>query len=452
MIHAGTSQPSRSNWTFMVRALRYPNYRLFFGGQIVSLAGSWMTITATSWLVFRLTGSAKMLGLIGFAGQAPAVLLTPLAGIAVDRWNQHRLLMATQVASMLQSFALAALVFTGRMTIPALIALSALQGLINAFDMPCRQSFVISLIENKEDMANAIALNSSMFNFARIAGPAAAGFVIAAGGEGWCFAADGLSFFAVLLALAAMTVAPRAPRPAKEAGALAELKEGWRYLIGSVPIRTIITLLAAVCLVGVPYAVLIPIFAGKVLGGGPHMLGLLMTASGTGALFAAVWLASLRSIAALGRSMLGATAGFGAALIAFGLCRVPWLSCVLLVAAGFGFMLLMAASNTIVQTIVDEDKRGRVISFLMLAILSTAPLGGLVVGLIADRLGAPRTVALEGAAILLVAAWFSRRLAEFHAAVRPIYARMGLLPETAGEAAAPMGRVATSSSRPEPRA
>ena len=422
----------------MVRALRYRNYRLFFGGQIVSLIGNWMTMTATSWLVYRLTGSAKMLGLVGFAGQLPSVLLTPLAGIVVDRWNQHRLLIATQVLSMLQSFALAALVFSGHMTISALIALNVLQGLINAFDMPCRQSFVISLIENREDLSNAIALNSSMFNLARIAGPAVAGVVIAVAGEGWCFMADGLSFLAVLVALVAMTVAARAPRPPRQIGARAEFKEGWRYVAGSVPIRTIMTLLAAVCLLGVPYAVLVPVFAVKVLGGGPHMLGMLMTASGAGALLAAVWLASLRTITKLGRSILASTVGFGVALAAFGLSRTPWLSCVYLVAAGFGFMLLMAASNTIIQSIVDEDKRGRVMSFLMMAILGSAPLGSLAVGMIADRIGTPATVILEGCCCLLVALWFSTRLDEFHAAVHPIYAKMGLMPEAAlaGDAAA----------------
>ncbi len=436
----GGAAPGEDNWAFMVRALRYRNYRLFFGGQIVSLVGNWMTMTATSWLVYRLTGSAAMLGLVGFAGQLPSVLLTPLAGIVVDRWNQHRLLMTTQVLSMLQSFALAALVFSGHMTIPALIALNVLQGLINAFDMPCRQSFVISLIENKEDLSNAIALNSSMFNFARLAGPAVAGVVIAAAGEGWCFLADGVSFLAVLMALAAMRVAPRPARPARTSHARAEFKEGWRYVVASVPIRTIMTLLAAVCLLGVPYAVLIPIFAGKILGGGPHMLGLLMTASGAGALLSALWLASLRSIAKLGRAILAASAGFGASLIAFGLCRTPWLSCVFLVAAGFGFMLLMAASNTIVQSIVDADKRGRVMGLLMTAILGSAPLGSLAVGLIADRIGAPATVIGEGVCCLLIALWFLSRLDEFHAAVHPIYARMGLMPEAAlaGDAAAPM--------------
>lgn len=424
----------------MIRALSYRNYRLFFGGQIVSLVGNWMTMTATSWLVFRLTGSAAMLGVVGFAGQVPSLLLTPLAGVAVDRWNQHRLLMTTQVLSMLQSFALAAMTLSGRMTIPALIALNVLQGLINAFDMPCRQSFVISLIENKEDLPNAIAMNSSMFNMARLVGPAIAGAVIAMSGEGWCFLIDGLSFLAVLLSLAVMTVAPREKKPARTTGTRAELMEAWRYVTGSLPIRTLLLLLAAVCLLGVPYAVLIPIFAGKVLGGGPHTLGWLMTASGAGALLAALWLASLRSIDKLSRALVGATAGFGVSLLAFGAVRAPWLSALALTGAGFGFMLVMASSNTIVQTIVDEDKRGRVMSFLMLAILGTAPFGSLAVGAIADRIGAPRTVMLEGGCCLLIAAWFSTRLDEFHSAVRPIYARMGIRPEAAlsGDAPAPM--------------
>jgi MFS family permease len=427
------------NWTFMVRALRYPNYRLFFGGQIVSLIGTWMTTTATSWLVYRLTGSAKMLGLVGFAGQLPSVLLTPFAGIAVDRWDRHRLLMVTQTLSMFQSFALAFLVFSGRMTIPALITLCVFQGLINAFDMPCRQAFVISLIENREDLSNAIALNSSMFNLARIAGPAVAGVVIASVGEGWCFMTDALSFLAVLLALAAMTVAAVAPRPARKAGALGDFKEGWRYVVDSDPIRTILLLLAIVSLLVVPYAVLIPIFAGKILGGGPHTLGLLMTASGVGALLAALWLASLRTVAKLGRAMLAATVCFGVALTGFGLSRNLWLSCVFLTAAGSGFMLLLASSNTIVQTIVDEDKRGRVMSFLMMSILGTAPLGSLAIGAIADRIGAPRTIIIEGACCLAIALWFYGRLDAFHSAVHPIYARMGLIPEGAlADSAAPM--------------
>ncbi|HXS99230.1 MAG TPA: MFS transporter [Elusimicrobiota bacterium] len=439
MNSAPLASKTGGNWSFMLRALRYRNYRLFFGGQIVSLVGNWMTMTATSWLVFRLTGSAWMLGIVGFSGQLPSVVLTPLAGVVVDRVNQHRLLIATQVLSMLQSFALAALMFTGRMTIPALIALNVVQGLINAFDMPCRQSFVISMIENREDLSNAIALNSSMFNLARLAGPAIAGAVIAASGEGWCFLLDALSFLAVLVALVAMKVPARAARPKRREDARAELAEAWRYVAGSLPIRTLLVLLAALCLLGVPYGVLIPIFAGKILGGGPHTLGLLMTASGAGALLAALWLASLRSIARLSRAILVSTAGFGASLAGLGFSRSEWLSCAALFAAGFGFMLLMAASNTIIQTIVDEDKRGRVMSFLMMAILGTSPLGSLAVGVVADKIGAPATVIAEGAFCVVVAFWFSGKLDEFHSAVHPIYARMGLLPEAAlADAPAPM--------------
>lgn len=430
---------AKGGWAFMVRALRYRNYRLFFLGQVVSLIGTWMTMTATSWLVFRLTGSAAMLGLVTFAGQLPSVLLTPIAGILVDRWNQHRMLMASQTVSMLQSFALAGLMFAHRMTMPALIWLNVAQGLINAFDMPCRQAFVISLIENPEDLANAIAMNSSMFNLARIAGPAVAGVLIAASGEGSCFLIDGLSFFAVLLALAAMRLPARAPRPRRTTTAGAEFLDGWRYVSGSLPIRTLMMLLGAVCLLGVPYAVLIPIFAGRILEGGPNMLGFLMTASGAGALLAAVWLANVRSIESLSRALVGSTVAFGLSLAFFGVSRRPWLSAVMLFAAGWGFMLLMAGANTILQTIVDEDKRGRVMSFMMLAILGTSPIGSLMIGGVANRIGAPQTVLLEGACCLAIALWFSRRLDKFHSSLRPIYARMGLIPEAGlADAAAPM--------------
>ena len=435
------AQGKEGGWAFMLRALRYRNYRLFFGGQVVSLVGTWMTMTATSWLVYRLTGSAAALGIVSFAGQAPSVLLTPFAGVLVDRSNQHRLLVVTQTCSMLQSFALAALTLTGRMTMPALVWLNVAQGLINAFDMPCRQSFVISLIENREDLGNAVALNSSMFNLARIVGPALAGVVIAASGEGWCFLVDGVSFLAVLLALLAMRLPAAAPRRPRKAGAAEQFLEGWRYVSGSLPIRTLIGLLAVVGLVGLPYALLVPIFAGKILGGGPHMLGFLMTASGVGALLAAGWLAGLRSVDTLGRAIAGATGGFGVSLIVFGASRAPWLSGLAMVAAGFGFMLLMAAANTIIQTIVDEDKRGRVMSLFMLAFLGATPVGSLALGAVADRVGARATVAAEGACCIVIALWFARRLEEFHGAVRPIYVRMGLLPEAAlaADAAAPMG-------------
>src|SRR3954468_14585652 len=294
---------TRSSGTvaFMLRALQYRNYRLFFGGQVVSLAGTWITTTATSWLVYRLAGSPVMLGLIGFAGQFPAFLLGPFAGIFVDRWDRRRLLVGTQTISMLQSFALAALTLSGRITVEAILVLNVIQGIVNAFDMPGRQAFLVAMIENKEDLGNAIALNSSMVNVARLAGPSIAGVVIAAASEGWCFLIDGVSYIAVLVALLRMRLPRRLPTAPARAGAAQQFVEGFRYAFGFAPIRSIILLLAVVSLVGVPYSVLMPIFATSVFHGGPHTLGLLMTASGCGALAGALWLAGRKTVLGLGR-------------------------------------------------------------------------------------------------------------------------------------------------------
>src|SRR5579883_2479566 len=412
----------------MIRALHHRNYRLFFAGQFVSLAGTWMTNVATSWLVYRLTGSALLLGLVGFAGQFPAFLLAPVAGIYVDRWNQHKLIVATQTASMIQSFALAALTLTGRINVPWLLALGAAQGLINAFDMPCRQAFLVTMIEGKEDLGNAIALNSSMVNASRLLGPSIGGLIIAAAGEGWCFFIDGASYLAVIAALLAMIV-PASAAPKTESRPLHDFLEGWNYVRGSMPIRSIILLLALSSLVGVPYAVLIPIFAGGILHGGPHTLGLLMAASGCGALIGAVWLASRKSVLGLNGAIPAAAAVFGVGLVAFACSRAVWLSSLLIMLAGGGFMIQMAASNTILQTIVDDDKRGRVMSFFMMAFLGTAPFGSLFAGGLADRVGAPKALALGGALCLLGAAWFSRLLPKIRHAIRPIYVRMGILPQ-----------------------
>jgi MFS family permease len=416
---------------FMLRALKYPNYRLFFGGQIVSLVGNWMTSIATSWLVYRLTGSAWMLGVVGFAGQIPAFVLAPFAGLFVDRVNKHRMLVATQTLAMLQSFALAAMTLSGHATVAGLIALNVIDGIITAFDMPLRQTFVIEMIEKKEDLGNAIALNSSMVNASRLVGPALGGVVIAAAGEGWCFFLDGLSFIAVIAALLAMKIRPRAPKPPHAGGALAELREGWNYTTGSGPIRSIILLLALVSLVGVPYTVLIPLFAGKILNGGPHTLGLLMTATGVGALAGAIWLATRKSVLGLGRVIPISAALFGAGLLGFALSRTLWLSLPLLVITGAGFMTQMAASNTIVQTIVDDDKRGRVMSFFMMSFLGAAPFGSLLAGSLAERFGAPATLLLGGVCCLAGAGWFALGLEDLRAAIRPIYRRMGILPQVA---------------------
>jgi MFS family permease len=415
----------------VLRALRYRNYRLFFGGQIVSLIGTWVTTTATSWLVYRLTGSPLLLGVVGFSGQFPAFLTGPFAGLYVDRWNRHRLLVATQTVSMLQSFALASLTLTGRITVPWIIGLSVVQGLVNAFDMPGRQAFLITMIENRADLGNAIALNSSMVNVARLLGPSVAGVIIATSGEGLCFLLDGFSYCAVIGALLAMRIA--AP-PAREGGfprALDQLREGVAYAFGFAPIRRIITLLAVVSLMGVPYSVLMPVFARTVLGGGPHTLGFLLSSAGCGALAGALWLASRRSVLGLGRVIPSAAALFGAGLVAFASSRALPLSMACLVIAGFGFMVQMASSNTVLQTIVDDEKRGRVMSFYMMAFLGTAPFGSLLAGALSSRIGAPRTLMIGGVCCLAGAAWFARGLPRLREAVRPIYVRMGILPEVA---------------------
>ena len=415
----------------MLRALRHRNYRLFFGGQIVSLVGTWMTSVATSWLAYRLSHSAWTLGIVGFAGQIPTFLLAPATGILVDRVHKHRALVVTQTLAMLQSFALAAMTLSGHASVAGLILLNLIDGTITAVDMPLRQSFLIEMVEGKEDLGNAIALNSTMVNAARLIGPSLGGAVIAFAGEGWCFFLDGASFLAVIFALLAMRVRPPEPAPRASGGALAELREGWYYTAGSRPIRAIILLLALVSLVGLPYITLMPLFAGRLLRGGPRTLGLLMGAVGTGALGGALWLAARRSVRGLGAVIPAAAATFGAGLIGFSLSRNLWLSAALLVVVGAGFMVQMTASNTIVQTIVHDDKRGRVMSFFMMAFLGTTPFGSLIAGGLAERFGAAKTLLFGGACCLGGAAWFAWRLEEIRAAIRPIYRRMGILPESA---------------------
>jgi MFS family permease len=417
--------------SFMVRALRHRNYRLFFSGQIISLIGTWMTRIATSWLVYRLTGSALLLGLVGFAGQIPSFLLAPLAGVLVDRWDRHRLLVVTQVLAMVQSAALAVLALTGLINVWHVLGLSLFQGLINAFDMPARQAFVVEMVEKREDLANAIALNSSMVNAARLLGPSLGGVIIAAVGEGWCFALDAASYLAVIASLLLMRIAARPRSASRGKRVLPELRAGLAYVTGSPPIRSILLLLALVSLVGMPYTVLMPVFASKILQGGPHTLGFLMAATGVGALLGAVFLAGRRSVLGLGKIIPLMAACFGAGLIGFSLSRSLWLSVPLLLLTGLGFMVQMAASNTLLQTLVDDDKRGRVMSFYTMAFMGTTPFGSLLAGTLADRIGAPHTLLLGGAGCIAAALWFAWLLPGLRDFVRPIYIRMGILPEVA---------------------
>jgi MFS family permease len=415
----------------MLRALSYPNYRLFFGGQIVSLIGSWISMTATSWLVYRLTGSAMALGVVGFAGQIPGFVMGPFAGAFLDRWDRHRVLVVTQTISMFQSFALAGLTFSGHITVPAVIVLNAVQGMVNAFDMPARQAFLTTMISDRDDLANAIALNSSMFNAARLVGPSIAGLMIATAGEGWCFFVDGVSYLAVIIALVAMKDVRRLDFPDVHPGIVEHLLEGWRYVFGFRPIRSLILQLAWLCLVAMPFSVLMPVFADDILGGGPYTLGFLMGASGLGALSGALWLTTRKSVVGLGRVILLNTIVFGGGLIGFSLSRLLPVSIAFMTVVGFGMMVLMASTNTVIQTIVDEEKRGRVLSFYTMSFLGTAPFGSLLAGWLSSRIGAPHTVLMSGLLCVATAGWFQRELPAIRALVRPIYMRMGILPEVA---------------------
>jgi MFS family permease len=414
-------------WRLLSRALSSRNYRLFFEGQLVSLVGTWMTRVATSWLVYRLTHSAFLLGLTSFSGQIPIFFLTPFVGVWVDRWNRHRLLVITQILSMLQSFALAALALSGVVKVWEIIALMLFQGAVNAFDMPARQSFVIQMVERREDLPNAIALNSSMVNGARLVGPAVAGMLIASVGEGYCFLIDGFSYIAVIVSLLLMRLAATAAPP-RHRPMMTELSEGWRYVSESAPIRSVLLLLVLLSLVGMPYTVLMPIFAGPVLHGDAHTLGFLMAAAGVGALTGAITLAMRPNVLGLGRVISYSSAAFGAGLIAFGFSRVLLFSLLAVAVAGFGMMRQMAAANTILQTIVAEDKRGRVMAYYSMAIQGIAPFGSLIAGALAARIGAPYTLIAGGILCVAGAAVFAARLPYLRQFIRPIYMDLGILP------------------------
>jgi MFS family permease len=412
------------------RALSHRNYRLFFYGQGLSLIGTWITRVATSWLVYRLTGSAFLLGVVNFAGQIPNFILSPVAGVMADRWNLRRTLVITQIFSMLQSFALAALAFSHVITVGHVIALSVFQGIVNAFDTPARQAFAVDMVEGAQDLPNAIAINSMMFNAARLVGPMIAGLLIAAAGEGVCFFVDGVSYVAVIGCLLAMRVTPRTHRP--EHGAVWQhLREGVSYTFGFEPIRGLLLLVATASLLGMSYVVLLPMFAREILHGGAHTYGFLASASGVGALAGALYLATRPSVRGLGRVIGWGGILFGAALGAFAFSNTMWLSLLALFAAGFGMMVQNASANTILQTIVHDDKRGRVMSFYALAVLGMAPFGSLIAGSVAAKIGAPWTIFGGGVACIIATLVFLRRLPVIRRLVRPIYVQKGIIPEVA---------------------
>ena len=410
-------------------ALRHRNFRLFFCGQSISILGTWMTRLATGWLVYRLTHSALLLGVVGFSSQIPAFLLAPFAGVWIEQMDRRKLLVWTQAIAAIQSLAIAALTLAHRINIAEIIALSALQGLVNGFDIPGRQSFLVQMVDDRKDLTNAIAINSSMANGGRLIGPAIAGLVVAAFGEGWCFLIDGLSYLPVIASLVAMRLPPRPPAPAKTT-MLHQMLVGWDYVRNFPPIRTLLSLFALVSLMGYPYATLLPIFAGQVLHGGPNTLGWLTAASGVGALTSGISLTLRRSPANLTWMIAIAASLFGVSLILFGLSHWLWPSLLLMFFIGFGMLQAASACNTVVQTLVPEDKRARVMGYYTMAFVGSAPFGSLLAGSLAHWVGAPLTVIFTGACVLAASLWFAFQLPRIHAIIHPMYREMGLLPAT----------------------
>lgn len=401
-----------------LRALKHRNYQLFFSGQLISLVGTWMQSVAQSWLVYRLTGSSVLLGLVGFSAQIPVFLLAPIGGAIADRHNRHRIIIATQTAALVLAFVLAFVTLSGRVHIWHIFVLSSMLGVINAFDIPARQAFVADIV-GRENLINAIALNSSMFNGARIIGPAIAGLLVAGIGEGWCFFANGISYIAVIAGLLMMSL-PNWQRVKSSSSALAEIAEGFRFVGRTGPVRGLMMLLGLVSLMGMPYAVLMPIIADTILHSGPSGLGILMGASGLGALVGALLLASREGLRGLGRWVAMASAGFGISLIIFSFSRSFWLSAALLLPVGFSMMLQMAASNTLIQALVPDSLRGRVMSVYSMMFMGMAPLGALMAGVLAQKWGAPLTIALGGGVCLIGAGVFALRLPRLRDEARQI--------------------------------
>jgi MFS family permease len=394
--------------TQALRALRHRNFRLFFGGQLISLIGTWMQSVAQSWLIYRLTHSALLLGAVGFAGQIPIFLIAPLGGHVADRVDRRRIIIVTQTCAMILAAILAALTLTERIHEWHIVVLAALLGVVNAFDMPARQAFIVQMVE-RDDLMNAIALNSSMFNGARVVGPAVAGILVAAIGEGWCFFANAVSYVAVLAGLFLMTTERFVPRP-MAGSALRNIREGLRFVAHTAPIRALLLLIAIVSFTGMPYAVLMPVFADRVLHAGARGLGILMGASGVGALAGSVMLAMRSTVRGLGRWVAVSSTLFGMTLIAFGISRTLWLSVAILVPLGASMMVQMSSSNTLIQSMVPDELRGRVMAAYTMMFMGMGPLGALAGGTVADRVGAPVAVIVGGAITIAAAAVFSMRL------------------------------------------
>jgi len=415
----------------LFRALRNKNYRLFFYGQSLSLVGTWIQQVALSWLIYSVTNSPFLLGFVMFAGQLPTFLIAPFAGVFADRYDKHKIIIITQVVSMMQAILLAIFVLTNHINVSILIILNIILGIANSFDIPTRQSFVIQMVENKEDLPNAIALNSSIVNGSRLIGPAVAGILVASFGEGICFLINAISFVFVIISLLLMKIEKEEKENNGKASILKQLKEGYQYSFGFLPIKSVILLLAAVSLFGNPYMVLLPVFAKDILSGNATTLGYLNSAVGIGALSAALYLASRQSTLGLGKIIATTTFIFALSLISFSFSKSFTLSFIILLFCGFGMMMQTAGSNTILQTLSNDDMRGRVMSFYTVAFRGMAPFGSLWAGTFADNFGAPVTVLISGIVCLGAGTLFYKNLKIIRIAAKPIYQQKGILPEAA---------------------
>ncbi|MCW8812273.1 MAG: MFS transporter [Chlorobium sp.] len=415
----------------MFRSLRHKNFRLFVEGQSLSLIGTWLQMVALTWLVYKMTNSALMLGIVGFAGQLPMFVVAPFAGVFADRWNRHKMLLLTQSFALLQAVLLTILVFLNVIQIWHIIILSIILGLINAFDMPIRQAFVFDMIEDhKEDVGNAIALNSSMVNAARLIGPSIAGILIATVGEGWCFLVNSISFIAVVVSLLRMQIKTK-PKPIKDFKIYQQLKEGFSYSFNFAPIKNLILLLALVSLFSTSVTLLAPVIAKDYLKGSADTYGFLIAAYGSGALLGAIYLLNKKNVLGLGRLIALAVTVFGTSLIFFGFSRIFFLSSLLMFFAGTGMMLQIASTNTLLQTISEENKRGRVMSFYTMAFRGMSPFGSLIAGSLGNSIGAPATLVLSGGISLIGVFVFYLKLPGLRKVVRPIYENLGILPQLA---------------------
>ncbi len=414
----------------LLRALQHKNYRLFFCGQAVSLIGTWISRIALSWLVYRMTGSAPVLGVVNFANQIPTFFLVPFTGVLVDHWNRHRMLIATHALLMIHAFILAFLALTGIIQVWQIILLSLIQGIIHSFEIPARQSFVSEMVEKKEVLANAIALNSTLFNVTRLVGPAIAGILIAALGEGICFFLDGITFLAVIASLLAMTIKPHTVST-KGMDVLKGLKEGFDYAFGFPPVRAILLLVALVSMMGLSYLTLMPVIARDILGGDAGVYGFMTSSAGAGALAGALYLASRKTVRGLAKHIAVSVVITGAGLIALSFSRDLWLSIVTIFVTAFGIMLQMAASNTVIQTLVDDDKRGRVLSFYIVALMGVSPFGSLLAGWLANLIGTMATLFMAGLICVAGGVFFTLKLPMIRQLIRPVYVKKGIVPEVA---------------------